>query len=363
MTSFAQTKSIELPVLGRSPEDWRDGLAHAAEWAMAIDHARKAYPALDQNMTLYLTQCCSPGALKVLNSLIRGKGSEELDEAYPDDMNLTTSNAANVTALRKFHDEWFEQVLESCAVDQQILLVRQIERIPFPTPARGCQMYSAVEIAPYIAQLHTLFERLPEGLYESMSVNNEIRDAVYRQLPTTIRNLIKNQRPHGDDDFSDNWITICDALAKSIHLAESAAPAVQAFTLKTNFTPRPILTRPFPAPRIASVETSKGANVEPTQEGPTPCYIPPDPALKTQEPVHKTLTCKDCQARFDFTVGEHAWYQAKGYTEPARCPSCREKAKNDRKNDRAATTFNKELPAGAESTALAQNKRSRGGRK
>ena len=104
MTSFAQTKSIELPVLGRSPEDWRDGLAHAAEWAMAIDHARKAYPALDQNMTLYLTQCCSPGALKVLNSLIRGKGSEELDEAYPDDMNLTTSNAANVTAPRKFHD-------------------------------------------------------------------------------------------------------------------------------------------------------------------------------------------------------------------------------------------------------------------
>ena len=91
-----------------------------------------------------------------------------------------------------------------------------------------------------------------------MSVNNEIRDAVYRQLPTTIRNLIKNQCPHGDDDFSDNWITICDALAKSIHLAESAAPAVQAFTLKTNFTPRPILSRPFPAPRIASVETSKG---------------------------------------------------------------------------------------------------------
>ena len=70
--SVAATKSIVLPVLGEEASDWKDGLAHAAAWATKMTHARKAYPELDQKLTLYKHQCAAPGTLKVLNSLLAG---------------------------------------------------------------------------------------------------------------------------------------------------------------------------------------------------------------------------------------------------------------------------------------------------
>jgi CxxC-x17-CxxC domain-containing protein len=38
----------------------------------------------------------------------------------------------------------------------------------------------------------------------------------------------------------------------------------------------------------------------------------------------KQLTCRDCGATFDFTMGEQEFYAQRGFTnEPTRCPSCR----------------------------------------
>lgn len=49
----------------------------------------------------------------------------------------------------------------------------------------------------------------------------------------------------------------------------------------------------------------------------------------------KELTCKDCGETFIFTVGEQEFYNEKGFTnEPQRCKPCRDKKKNDRRNDR-----------------------------
>lgn len=42
----------------------------------------------------------------------------------------------------------------------------------------------------------------------------------------------------------------------------------------------------------------------------------------------KTLSCKDCNAPFTFTVGEQQFYAEKGFTnEPTRCPDCRKARK------------------------------------
>ena len=42
----------------------------------------------------------------------------------------------------------------------------------------------------------------------------------------------------------------------------------------------------------------------------------------------KTLSCKDCNADFTFTVGEQEFYAEKGFTnEPTRCPDCRKARK------------------------------------
>ena len=78
---IAATQSIVLPVLGEDASDWKDGLAHAASWATKITHARKAYPELDQKLTPFIHQCTAPGALKVLNSLLAGKGKEQVEVA------------------------------------------------------------------------------------------------------------------------------------------------------------------------------------------------------------------------------------------------------------------------------------------
>jgi predicted amidophosphoribosyltransferase len=38
----------------------------------------------------------------------------------------------------------------------------------------------------------------------------------------------------------------------------------------------------------------------------------------------QTLLCRDCGASFDFTAGEQAFYERKGFeSAPSRCPDCR----------------------------------------
>jgi len=54
----------------------------------------------------------------------------------------------------------------------------------------------------------------------------------------------------------------------------------------------------------------------------------------------RTLTCKDCGAEFDFTVGEQEFYQQKGFeNDPSRCKKCRsDKKRGGQKNgDRVYT--------------------------
>jgi CxxC-x17-CxxC domain-containing protein len=41
----------------------------------------------------------------------------------------------------------------------------------------------------------------------------------------------------------------------------------------------------------------------------------------------KTLTCADCGQEFVFTAREQDFYAQKGFTEPRRCPSCRQSRK------------------------------------
>ncbi len=38
----------------------------------------------------------------------------------------------------------------------------------------------------------------------------------------------------------------------------------------------------------------------------------------------KTITCRDCNREFVFTIGEQEFFSQKGFTnEPSRCPDCR----------------------------------------
>jgi CxxC-x17-CxxC domain-containing protein len=50
--------------------------------------------------------------------------------------------------------------------------------------------------------------------------------------------------------------------------------------------------------------------------------------------VDKSLTCRDCNAEFVFTIGEQEFYAEKGFTnQPTRCPSCRRANKARRQSD------------------------------
>jgi CxxC-x17-CxxC domain-containing protein len=44
----------------------------------------------------------------------------------------------------------------------------------------------------------------------------------------------------------------------------------------------------------------------------------------------RTLTCRDCGQAFEFTTGEQAFYQERGFSEPQRCPTCRQARKAQR---------------------------------
>lgn len=45
----------------------------------------------------------------------------------------------------------------------------------------------------------------------------------------------------------------------------------------------------------------------------------------------KTLTCRECNSQFTFTVGEQEFHAQKGFSnEPSRCPECRARRKAER---------------------------------
>jgi CxxC-x17-CxxC domain-containing protein len=44
----------------------------------------------------------------------------------------------------------------------------------------------------------------------------------------------------------------------------------------------------------------------------------------------KTLTCQDCSQQFNFSADDQEFFLGKGYSEPKRCPSCRQARKAER---------------------------------
>ena len=44
----------------------------------------------------------------------------------------------------------------------------------------------------------------------------------------------------------------------------------------------------------------------------------------------KTLTCQDCGQTFAFSADDQEFFAGKGYSEPKRCPSCRQARKAER---------------------------------
>ncbi len=45
-----------------------------------------------------------------------------------------------------------------------------------------------------------------------------------------------------------------------------------------------------------------------------------------------TLTCRDCGQAFTFTSGEQDFYASRGFSEPGRCPDCRQARKGQRQS-------------------------------
>ena len=82
MSHYKSTTSIEVGILGENVDDWKDGLAHAAKWCRDTAHVLKAHPSL-ADVALIVTQYTAPGALKTLNTLLRGIGKDEVSEEYP----------------------------------------------------------------------------------------------------------------------------------------------------------------------------------------------------------------------------------------------------------------------------------------
>ena len=306
---IAATQSIVLPILGEDASDWKDGLAHAATWATKITHARKAYPELDQKLTPFIHQCTAPGALKVLNSLLAGKGKEQVAEEYEASelaiLDPPVLNAENVQQLATFHNDWLELILQGCAASEQLILVRKIQEIDFPTPDGDA--YTFKETSPFIARLYKLFQDIPADRRDETEDCKEIREAVYRQIPVPIRNLLRNQR--AGDGADDTWVTICEALAKNAHEAERAAPVVEAFSYRPE--------RSLKRRRIANEQDQKFTAITAVN------VLNPSKDARHLEQDDEQITCEDCKTKFKFTKGEQEFYQSKGLTKPKRCKACR----------------------------------------
>jgi len=55
----------------------------------------------------------------------------------------------------------------------------------------------------------------------------------------------------------------------------------------------------------------------------------------------QSLTCRDCQQPFVFTVGEQKFFAERQFTPPTRCKNCRQARKQAKEAEAAGGTFNK----------------------
>jgi CxxC-x17-CxxC domain-containing protein len=46
--------------------------------------------------------------------------------------------------------------------------------------------------------------------------------------------------------------------------------------------------------------------------------------------IDRTIICQDCGQSFDFSADDQEFFAQKGYTDPKRCPSCRQARKAER---------------------------------
>jgi len=59
----------------------------------------------------------------------------------------------------------------------------------------------------------------------------------------------------------------------------------------------------------------------------------------------KTLTCQDCGQSFTFSGEDQEFFATKGYSEPKRCPSCREARKAERGDGGGGRSYRQMYPA------------------
>lgn len=50
--------------------------------------------------------------------------------------------------------------------------------------------------------------------------------------------------------------------------------------------------------------------------------------------MDKTIVCKDCGKEFVFTEREQEFYASKNFSDPVRCPECRQARKEQRQQQR-----------------------------
>ncbi|HEX8683917.1 MAG TPA: zinc-ribbon domain containing protein [Ardenticatenaceae bacterium] len=72
-----------------------------------------------------------------------------------------------------------------------------------------------------------------------------------------------------------------------------------------------------------------------------------------QQVQDRTLTCRDCGNSFVFTQGEQEFFTMKGFSEPTRCPSCRQARKRER-NGSGGISYSSSSPAGSYSDSYTQ---------
>lgn len=53
----------------------------------------------------------------------------------------------------------------------------------------------------------------------------------------------------------------------------------------------------------------------------------------------RTLTCRDCGNEFTFTAGEQDFYTSRGFSDPQRCPGCRQQRKAQRGGDSGGDSY------------------------
>ena len=308
----ANVSVVSLDVLGK------DGTFTVEKIDAWLQHALQIvinHPDLEVKV---LTQGLYPGVGEALVGLVVAAGLPAPALVYPAHLHPEARHtSAAGRAFRDWQIQWLNDVRNALAGDNTLELFEAIGKVIWEDLDHDSPVHTRSEMANHMVKMHKLISKYSSAY--SAANPKQVCDKCIWTLPTKQmqRLAVDSRGPDPAAAANDTFSAMFRRLTEAAVLAERAGPALTGLR-RNKKSVRKLSETDLEPEKKARPE--KAAETARTQ-----------PPVTTSSSQDRVLVCLNCKQNFDFTARDQQFFATKGFSDPKRCKSCRDKADADRK--------------------------------